>query len=408
MLSSFRARSRARVVAGGSALVLLAVIAGLVASAPANAAKPVKGPKGNAFYAPPKKLPVTNGKLIWKRKAGGLSPISGAATNTLILYTSKSPNGRTVAVSGSVSIPKGKPPKGGWPIISYGHGTTGTADSCAPSRVAKRGPVASYVDYIDPQLEDWIDAGYVVLRSDFQGLGTPGDHPYLVGEAEGRSMLDIVSAAEQVEHRLGKRFLLAGHSQGGHAALFAAGEAKTYSKKIKLQGTVAYAPASHIVDQAKLLPALTSPSPLSALAALIVEGAATESGQIKIPQLLSDEALALFPQVDETCLAQLSKPDSFGGIPPSDLIRDGADTGPLYSVLTDENPAVKTKAPILLAQGSDDTTVFPVYTDQLNDELRALGDAVDYKVFDGVDHGGIPAAAEKVAMKFFKKRLPPG
>lgn len=407
MLSSAFDRARPHAAAGAFALAVLAVLVGLLASTPAQAADHVKGPKGDAFYVPPKKLPVTNGKLIWERKADGLSPIAGAASNTLILYTSKSPQGRTVAVSGSVSIPKGKPPKGGWPIISYGHGTTGTADSCAPSRVAKTGPVAPYVSYIDPELEDWIGAGYVVLRSDFQGLGTPGDHPYLVGKAEGRSMLDIVSAAEQVEHRLGNRYLLAGHSQGGHAALFAAGEAKTYAKKLELQGTVAYAPASHIVDQAELLPALTSPSGLSALAALIVEGAASESGQIKIPQLLSDEALALFPQVDETCLAQLSEPNSFGGIAPSELIRDGADTAPLYSVLTDENPAVKTEAPILLAQGTADTTVFPVYTDQLNDELTALGDAVDYKVFDGVDHGGIPGAAEKDALKFFKKRLPP-
>ena len=274
--------------------------------------------------------------------------------------------------------------------------------------MAKTGPVAPYVDYIDPELEDWIDAGYVVLRSDFQGLGTPGDHPYLVGKAEGRSMLDIVSAAEQVEHRLGNRFLLAGHSQGGHAALFAAGEAKTYAKKIKLRGTVAYAPASHIVEQAKLLPALTSPSALSALAALILEGAATESGQIKIPQLLTDEALALFPQVDETCLAQLSEPNSFGGIAPSDLIRDGADTGPLYGVLSDENPAVKTRAPDPARAGIRRHHRLPVLhrsAQRRADERSAMPWTTGSSTASATARSR--SAAGKVALKFFKKRLPP-
>jgi pimeloyl-ACP methyl ester carboxylesterase len=388
------------------ALLALVLLACLIAAgqAPANQ---TKGPAGNAFYDPPKKLPVSHGNLIWERKAKGLARIDGAASNTLVLYTSKNTAGKTVAVSGSVSIPKGKPPKAGWPVITYGHGTTGIADSCAPTRVSSKSPVADYVDYIDPELKDWIKAGYVVVRSDYQGLGTPGPHPFLIGSAEGRSMLDLVSAAEQVEHRIGSRYLIAGHSQGGHAALFAAGEAASYIKKFDLKGTVSYAPASHLLEQAKLLPAFNQPSSLSALAAMIVDGATTESAAIKVPQLLNDEPLALFPQVDQKCLLQLGKPDSFGGIAPADLIRDGADTGPLYDVLADENPDVKTKAPILLAQGTKDTTALKMFTDKLVDELEAAGDDVTYKVYDGVDHGATPKAAEHDVLKFFKHRLPP-
>jgi hypothetical protein len=61
----------------------------------------------------------------------------------------------------------------------------------------------------------------------YQGLGTPGKHPYLIGEAEGRSVLDIVSAARQLDPKIGLRFLISGHSQGGQSALFAAGEARS-------------------------------------------------------------------------------------------------------------------------------------------------------------------------------------
>ena len=95
-------------------------------------------------------------------------------------------------------------------------------------------------------------------------------------------------------------------------------------------------------------------------------------------------------------------------MPPSELLRDGADTGPLFAVLAKENPAVTTSKPILLLQGSADTTVFPFLTDRLNGELVALGDQVTYTTYPNVDHGGIPSAAEDQALTFMKAQLPPG
>ena len=175
---------------------------------------------------------------------------------------------------------------------------------------------------------------------------------------------------------------------------------------MRLRGTVAYAPASHVADQAGLLPALTSPSGLSALVALIIRGAAVKSPQIDPAAILSDPALALYPTIDQECLGQLGESDSYGGIPPSEIQRDGSDLSPLLDVLRANNPAVATKAPILMLQGTADSTVFPIYTDQLNDELIALGDQVTYSKYDGVDHVGITAAAEAEALAFMESRLP--
>lgn len=393
-------------------LALVAALAALCASllltgAAAGASAPVKGPAGAKFYKPPKQLPRAHGKLIWQRRAGGLTPIAGARSNRLVLYTSRTPQGRTTAVSGSVSVPKGKPPRGGWPVITYAHGTTGTADSCAPTRIGATTPVAPYVEYMDPQFQDWINAGYAVVRTDYQGLGTPGRHPYLIGEAEGRGVLDIVSAARTLNPNLSRRYLIAGHSQGGHAALFAAGIAQSWTPKLRLRGTVAYAPASHILQQTEFLPSLTTPSSLSALAALIVEGGASQSSTIQVSQILEPAPLALFSQVNRTCLPQLAEPTSFGGIAPADLLRNDAQTDELYGILGEQNPAVKTSAPILLLQGTSDTTVFPFLTSQLNGELVALGDSVTYTEYPGVTHGEIPAASEAEALGFFEQRLPP-
>jgi pimeloyl-ACP methyl ester carboxylesterase len=395
--------------------MLLAVLAAAgalfaVAAAPAGAGVlAAKGPPGLSFYNPPQNLPSgPHGTLIWARGAGALVPLTDAASTKLVLYKSVTPQGKVDAVSGSVSVPKGSPPKGGWPVISYAHGTTGTADICAPSRVHQGAPAQAYITYVDPQLNDWLRAGYAVVRTDYQGLGTPGPHPYLIGKSEGRSVLDIVRAARQLDPSIGSKFLIAGHSQGGQSALFAAGEAKSWTPDLDLRGTASYAPASHILDQAKLLPNLTSPSPLTALASLIVQGATTANPKVVPAQLLARPALQLFPLVRQMCEAQLGTPLRLGGIAPADLERSGANLNPLYAVLAKENPDVTTEAPIFLAQGDDDTTVFPFYTQKLDTELTSGGNTVRYQTYPGVTHSNIVSAAEPDVLPWFEQQLPPG
>jgi dipeptidyl aminopeptidase/acylaminoacyl peptidase len=71
------------------------------------------------------------------------------------------------------------------------------------------------------------------------------------------------------------------------------------------------------------------------------------------------------------------------------------------------NPLVRTAAPILIAQGTADTTVFPVYTDQLKDELVSAGDQVTYAKYPGANHVGVVTSGEADAMAFFQQMLPP-
>jgi pimeloyl-ACP methyl ester carboxylesterase len=401
---SLRLKLTVAIVATFAALALIAACA---QSAGAKATKVTKGPAGLKFYKPPKKLPQRHGTLIWARKAGGLVPLANAKYTKLVLYSSRTPKGAKDAISGSVSVPKGKPPKGGWPVITWAHGTTGVADVCAPSRDFAGTPNPTGETYINNDLNAWLAAGYAVLRTDYQGLGTPGKHPYLIGTSEGRSVLDIVAAARQLDPKIGKRYLIAGHSQGGHAALFAAGLASRWQPKLKLRGTVAFAPASHILDQASLLPALTSPSGLTALATLILDGASTQSSAINVNQILSDRVLQFYPLLQSQCLGRLGQSDELGGIPPSQLERSGADVSALNPVLAAMNPAVKTAAPVLIPQGESDTTVFKVFTDQLVGELNGLGDQVTYKTYPGIDHVGVVTAGEADALSFFQQMLPP-
>ena len=301
---------------------LLALSLALVAAAPAAAAttKPLEAPSGLAFYKPPAKLPgKTHGDVIWSRPATGKSKLGGARTR-LVLYRSVGARGKAVAVSGLVSVPKGKAPKGGFPVVSWAHGTTGIADKTAPTRL---GGASEYIR--ESLLEAWIKKGYAVVRTDYEGLGTPGVHPYLIGRSEGRSVLDIVRAARELDDDVSARLAISGHSQGGHAALFAAALAPRWTPELTLRGTAPFAPASQLDEQVPLVRALKSPGPLSVLVGLIGAGIDAGEPQVELRTLLSPRALAVLPQADQRDMAELARPDSFGGIAPSDLFRPDAD-----------------------------------------------------------------------------------
>jgi pimeloyl-ACP methyl ester carboxylesterase len=373
------------------AVVLLALVAVLV---------PAKAPSGVAFYTPPAKLPPKHGDVIWSRTVTGFPALPSAAKTTLVLYRSTSPQGTPVAVSGTVSIPRTKPPKGGWPMISWGHGTTGVSDVCTPSRDSATNLAHPYISYINPILDAWVKKGYAVLRTDYQGLGTPGVHPFLIGAAEGRSVIDIARAARQLNARIGKSWVAAGHSQGGHAVLFAGAEAGAWAPELKLRGVAAYAPASHIKDQLHLAPNLTGPGGgLSAFGGLIAAGVAAGSTTVTLDTLLTPKAKELLPQLETKCVFQLGLADSWGALAPAEIVPSDYDYTALDKVLDESEPS-RLKfgtVPVLIAQGDQDTTVFKQFTDQLNTSLAGNGSKVQYKVYPGVNHGAIVTAAQKDA-----------
>ena len=99
--------------------------------------------------------------------------------------------------------------------------------------------------YLVPGLSDYLKAGFVVAATDYEGLGTPGIHPYLLGASEGRGVLDAARAARRLPGlHTSSTVMIYGHSQGGQAALFAGELAPTYAPDLHLAGVVAAAPAT--------------------------------------------------------------------------------------------------------------------------------------------------------------------
>jgi len=384
-------------------IALCVVLALFVGASPAAAAEVRKGPKGAAFYKPPANANGKHGALIWARRQTGRDAIAGRRSR-LMLYRSTGVDGKPNAVSGSLAVPKGRAPRGGWPVISYAHGTTGSADRCAPTRGYDVGKLTSYAY---PLLRRWLKAGYAVVRTDYQGLGTPGVHGYLVGAGEGRSVLDAVRAARRLDPRLSRRIVIAGHSQGGHAALFAAALASSWTPELRLRGTAAFAPASHLAEQFPLTMQLSSPAGgLGSIISLGLRSVQTLVPAVDAPSLLTPEAAALFPQTLSKCHDGLSKPDSFGGLPLDRIFRPGADLSGLLAVIGANDPeSVQPRGPVRIDQGDADTTVFKAYTDQLAAEYETAGVNLTYAVYPGVGHGAIVDDGAAAATRWIRARF---
>jgi pimeloyl-ACP methyl ester carboxylesterase len=389
-------------------LLSLLLLAALPAAA--DAANVRKGPAGVAFYTPPSPLPGSgHGGLIWARKLTGTPALRGGSSNRLVLYRSTGVGGKAVAVSGTASVPKGRAPKGGWPVITWGHGTTGIADKCAPSRDSASNPAHDVIAYAYPLLQRWLQAGYAVVRTDYEGLGTPGDHPYLIGRSEGYGMLDAVRAARKLDKRLGRRVIIAGHSQGGQSALWAASLAGKWTPELKVRGTVALAPVSHLAEQVPLLSSLKEPGGLSGLASMILRGIDTAAPQAGVAAGLGDRAAALYPLTLTSCLPELDAPSAYGGVAPADLLRPGTDTAPISAALTQradpEDLTIRT--PVRIQQGESDATVFKVFTDQLVAAYSEGAKNLSYKTYPAVDHGGVVKSAKPAgdATSYIRSRL---
>lgn len=381
-------------------LLVLAAAAVIPAAAALAGVRP--GPPGAQFYTPPDPLlPGRHGSVIWARPLTGPAVLANAASNELVLYRSTGADGEPTAVSGTVAIPQGTPPPGGWPVVSWAHATVGLADVCAPTRSDVLG------GYDRPLLRRWLAAGYAVVRTDYVGLGTPGSHPDLVGPPEAHAVLDIVRAAKELEPHLDlRRVALAGHSVGGHAVLWAAALAPSYVPDVRIRATVAFAPSSHLALQARGLPALTTPDgDLSAVAAVIVSGAAVADPGLDVAGLLNPLGASLFPLVESACLPELAA-GPFAAVAPADLFRPGADLTRLIADFAANDPESLTfSTPVRIEQGAADPVVLPPLTDLLVQGYLARGLPVTYERYPGVDHFALVDAAADDATAYIAERL---
>jgi pimeloyl-ACP methyl ester carboxylesterase len=168
---------------------------------------------------------------------------------------------------------------------------------------------------------------------------------------------------------------------------------------------VPLAPATHIGEQAALIEKIDG-NPFGGLPALIVAGAVENLG-IDPATVFSDAAMALYPQVDSVCLDRLGDDDSFGGLSLKEHFREGAARDSVIEVIGANDPEdlLAIPGPLLIAQGTSDTTVFPSFTDQTVEAYEGRGFAVTYKKYEGATHTSVPDAARKDTTRFIDRVL---
>ncbi len=334
------------------------------------------------------------GELLTAAPQTGFPALPDAAENYLITYVSTSFNGRNTVVSGQVAIPKGTPPAGGFPVISYGAGTNGPSDNCAPSNGGSSPAVNNY-------LNEWVKRGYAVLRTDYEGWGTPGGRPSGHGQSNANAIANIVVAAHALSSKLSPDWLVLGQSQGGGAAVWTAGLMQQAGGKYNLKGAIATAPTGpgiyqFVMDAANGVPVSRSAQAFISIVALAAE---LVDPTIELASLIADPMMPLVTAARTACDGALF------GLPqlqPGQYYKPGPSFDAMVKFVRDQDPSSLTlKVPLFIAQaGNDQTTVTPPTTQAMVNSLCSRNASIFYKEYAGEGHGTVAMAAANDTYSF--------
>ena len=328
-------------------------------------------------------------------------PMAGApagATAWHIRYRSEAQNGSTVEITGVVVAPTGPAPKGGRHVVAWAHGTVGIGEACAPTQQPK------LFDNIGG-LQALLAAGDVVVATDYQGLGTPGPSPFMVGVSSGRAVLDSVRAARAIpEAGAGTDVVTWGESQGAHAAMWAAQIAKSYAPELHVLGVAAAAPPTDLVQNFKL----TSDTLAHALLTSFTTQAYANVYGISLSTFSNGVGQTLIHRLAKDCL-HVDTVDglaNIGGLILTNQVPHHV--SPDWARLLHENTAAEVKAgdpPLLIAQGRKDVVINPAVTRGFATQSCKVGGSVTYlDVADG-DHTKIIAKSAGATLPWIADRF---
>lgn len=396
-------RVLARLVAPAAvAVALLLIVSGCAGSSSSDGAGTTastaptgtvlgQNPASGTFYQPPDPLPAGKpGEII---RSQPLPNAPAGSQGWLVLYHSTGLDGEDIAVSGMVFAPapgtpaSTAPGASDRPIVSWAHPTTGVADTCAPS-VLSDGPA------LVAGLQAFLDAGYVVAATDYQGLGTPGLHPYLIGISEGRGTLDAARAARNLQGTgAGSKVFAWGHSQGGQGSLFAGQLASTYAPELEFKGAAAAAPAGELAAVFDLDLNTVDGNVLGGWAMnAYYETYKASNPQMNLDQMLTAQGQAALPQMMTLCDVIPAQYEQLSAIATPLIGKFYATTNPnsvppWNTLLAQNSPGGSpSTGPVFIAQDTADQVVPASTTDTLVKNLCSKGDTVDYKSYPGLSH----------------------
>lgn len=364
----------------------------------------------NTFYDPPVPMPsgANGGVIRHEPTAFHLDPakaLKAPAEAHRIMYRSTDAKGQPMAVTGTVLTPNqpwlGLGPR---PVIGFAVGTQGMGDQCAPSK-----QLAAGTEYEGVFLSGLLQRGYGVVITDYQGLGTPGNHTYVNRSAEGNAVLDAIRAAQRLpEAELPDKgpVLLAGYSQGGGASAAAAELAPTYAPELTIKGAYAGAVPA---DKAAVGRSLDGKHAAALLGYAII-GLDAAYPELDVRSYLNDKGLQLWDQVSKECVVESIALHAL--TQSKDLTKDGRavtaymDEEPWKSVVAKQKLGnVKPSVPTLVTHSGIDDIVPYEQGKQFAKDWCGKGANVKFTTLTSPTHVAAIAESSTAAFMWMEQRI---
>lgn len=396
-------------------------------------------PQTPAFYEAASKISPEGalGQIVGQESIP--TPVAGAQA-WRIAYISSDATGRKTIVTGLIVAPVGPAPAGGRPIMAWAHGTTGTAENCGPSQVLSPAQELneyflmngdSWTDYGLPSVEAFIKEGYVVVGTDYQGLGGGGRHQYAVAASQARDVIDSIRAASSMKASgAGNKAIVYGWSQGGGATIAAASlpdyiaRQGTASDNIQLLGFVALAPFDTAVlaggtppDQSgseKLMAELTAKFSDNVFNfthfAMNMWGTQAAFPDLSLNNLFTDDGTKAVDRVfSNKCMHAAADTLNYAYASAyKTLLNPTPKNTPAWTAALVRSSVVPVKpvAPVIIYWGTKDTVVPPVMGKLYQDQMCKLGGNVERIQLAGEQtHFSTPGAAAPLYLPWVKERV---
>lgn len=378
------------------------------------------------------------GRVIAKEKVATSIP---GAEAWRIAYVSSDLKDRPTISTALVIAPKGKPPKGGRPVVAWAHGTTGTAQSCGPSQVLDPAQDlneyfliggTSWTDFGVPAATDFIKLGYVLVATDYQGLGSGGSkHQYNIAATQARDHIDSIRAVGSMGlSGSNKKAVIYGWSQGGGSVIAAASlpryinRTQTAFDGIEIIGGVALAPQD--------LTAVIPPNARTddAVANKVMQGLVTQFSDNVFNFMHMAMGLwampGTFPELKMTDIFTADGTKALDAVLTKKCMHSAADTitfnfGNTYQTLLNPQPtnarawvnalvetsvtAEKPVMPVIIYYGDKDTTVPPVMGELYQKNKCAMGGNVARVQLPGQSHFTTPPTSKAMYTQWVKDRF---
>ncbi len=391
------------------------------------------------FYASAMKM-VPEGRLGQVIKRERIETSVKGAQAWRIAYISSDVGERKTIATGVIIAPNGVAPKEGRPIMSWAHGTTGSAQNCGPSQVVD--PTAplneyflidgnSWTDYGIPNVEQFIKEGYVIVATDYQGLGGGGRHQYAVAGTNGRDVINAARAASSMkEVGAGKKTVVYGWSQGGGATIAAASLLDyqtlkgTAADDLQYLAYVALAPD----DVAAMLPVVPGDEAganklmneftqanvpnvfLFSHYVMGIWGAQAAYPNLQLSDVLTDEGVMVVDKLSRNkCMHVLADTFSYAyGDQYKSLLKPQPSNSLAWvkAFIDGSVKPVKPRAPVVIYWGTKDTAVPPVMHELYQKQMCAMGANVGRVQLPGEQtHFSTPGVSAPMYLEWVKDRI---